>query len=73
MVLYKINEGIKMTKQNNNKTEQNIAITILCATIWMIFACYLLSSPVQSRQIQQYGMSDDMKQFALCNEVTDEE
>jgi hypothetical protein len=65
MVLYKINEGIKMTKQNNNNTEQNIAITILCATLWMIFSCYLLSLPVNAQPLT------DIESFALCNEVTD--
>jgi len=54
-----------MTKQNNNNTEQNIAITILCATLWMIFACYLLSLPVNAEPLT------DIESFAQCNEVTD--
>lgn len=51
-----------MTKQNNNNTEQNIAITILCATLWMIFACYLLSLPV-SADDKDYIISYDMQAY----------
>lgn len=56
-----------MTKQENNNTEQNIAITILCATLWLIFACYLASVPVEASQHKL----TDIEEFALCNEVTD--
>jgi len=56
-----------MTKQNNNNTEQNISITILCATTWIIFACYLASLPVKSEELT------DIESFALCNLVEDEE
>jgi hypothetical protein len=35
-----------MTKTHNNKTEQNMSITVLCATIWLVFAGYLVSLPI---------------------------
>jgi hypothetical protein len=34
-----------MTKSNNNKTEQNMSIAILCVTIWLILAGYLAALP----------------------------
>lgn len=51
-----------MTKTHNNNTEQNIAITLLCATLWVIFAAYLLSLPV-SADDKDYMISGDMQSY----------
>lgn len=51
-----------MTKQENNNTEQNIAITILCATLWIVLAGYLLSIPISADE-SDYMISDDMQSY----------
>jgi len=55
------------------KEETDIGIKLFLALLWVILAVYLLSLPVNAEEtvIDVNSLSDDMKEYALCNEVTD--
>jgi hypothetical protein len=73
MVLYKItNKGIiKMIKtkkplyalhHSSIKTDQNISIALLFATVWIVFIGYLVSVPVNAKEVD-YMVSIDMQSY----------